>query len=81
MPEEISLDNQLAKGNAYNGIWIDSKKDLPEEGEPVLVLLEDYSLGFGYLMNGVWEVMLPPWEPAFQGEEDVIYWTKYPRLP
>ena len=81
MPEEISSLQSPAGEGVYSGIWIEPKEELPEEGEPVLLLLDDYSMGFGCLMNATWEIVLPPWEQALNGEEEVIYWTKYPRYP
>jgi len=54
---------------------------LPDEGEPVLILTDDYIVGFGYVMDDEWEIQLPPWNSAYEDTAEVIFWTTQPRNP
>jgi hypothetical protein len=78
MSEDISAARHTAGEGVYSGVWVDPENELPGESETVLVLLEDYSVGFGYVIDGGWEIALPPWEPRGDGGGDVLYWTKLP---
>lgn len=81
MPEEISTLKPAAVAGVYTGVWIDPKEELPGEGEMVLVILDDYSMCFGFWMDDSWEIGPPPWDYPVTGEEEVIYWTEYPSYP
>ena len=35
-------------GRRFDGHWTDPEEKLPDEGEPVLLVIDDYFLGFGY---------------------------------
>jgi hypothetical protein len=81
MSENISNANQPAPAQSYSGAWVKAGQELPEDGEPVLVLTDEYCLGLGHVIDGKWQLVLAPW--AFHREEDseVIYWTTYPETP
>jgi len=61
--------------------WVSSEVALPDEGEPVLILTDDYIVGFGYVMDDEWEIQLPPWNSAYEDTAEVIFWTTQPHHP
>lgn len=69
MPEETTTITPPADGRVYTGVWVGPKaelsdgENLPEEGEIVLLLLDDYSFAFGYFINGEWGFALPRGSP------------------
>lgn len=50
----LSAEELVAQPSHYSGVWVDANAELPEDGEPVLVLTEEYVIGFGYVLDGEW---------------------------
>jgi hypothetical protein len=72
---------QLKVDLSYCGEWVNSEVALPDDGEAVLILTDDYILGFGYFMDDEWEIQLPPWNSASEDTAEVIFWTTQPSHP
>jgi hypothetical protein len=82
MSESISNSNQQASTRSYSGVWVKAEEELPDEGEEVLVLTDEFWMGQGYVNDGEWQVVVPPWAVVGDREDLVVdYWTRYPARP
>jgi hypothetical protein len=81
LPESISEIIQTEAANSYSGVWMRADEDLPEDSVQVIVMTDEHSLGFGYVLDGEWQLVLPPWDVTNEEEAVVLYWTDCPPPP
>ena len=81
LPSSKAGTGQQSVDLSYCGEWVSPEVALPDEGEPVLILTDDYTLGFGYFQDDQWEIQLPPWNSASEDTAEVIFWTTQPHRP